>query len=212
MINRLFILECDLNGQNEFDEVGRVNLLTSVEKEEGTLAMYSAHNPEKLNENYVFEVYKDEEAYQIHIQSKQFIDFIDVAKKHLTNRKAIQLNVEYFVERSENYTELDCNKTDVIFNHIRVKKESQNNFKKYVIDYIQEMFENEPSILAMYASTVVDSSNEWYILEFSDKNYIYHNNRIDGHEKITDMADIEKMVLVGNTLVNKGYFGIKNNN
>ena len=212
MINRLFILTCDPKGQDEFNRVGENNLLVSIEKEEGTLAMYAAHDPQNPSVNYVFEVYKDEDAYQIHAHAEQFLAFGGVAKNYLTDRKVITLNPQFFTEKKEQLKISGENDISVRLAYVKVKADKMDDFKASVTKNMRTSVEKEDGILAMYGSTVADSPQEWYFWELYQNEDAYQAHRETDHFKtyIAETADCledkKLLPLKGDTLVNKPAF------
>ena len=87
--------------EEEFNQVGENNLLTSHKVEPGTLAMYSTHVPDDPATCYVFEVYADEDAYNVHAASPQFGEFVKLAGKALTGRSVYQLVPRLMIEKPE---------------------------------------------------------------------------------------------------------------
>ncbi len=212
MINRLFILTCAPEGQDEFNSVGENNLFVSIEKEEGTLGMFSAHDPEDRRVNYVFEIYKDEDAYQVHAHAEQFLAFGGVAKNYLTDRKVITLNPEFFTEKPEKLRVKPDNDLSVRLAYVKVKEDKMDAFKTSVTKNMKTSVEKEPGVLAMYGSTVADSPQEWYFWEVYQNEDAYQAHRDTDHFKtyIAETADCleEKSLkpLTGDCLVNKPAF------
>ena len=214
MINRLFILTCAPEGLEDFHKVGEYNLMTSIEKEEGTYVMLSSHDSENENVNYVLESYKDEDAYQIHAHSEQFLAFADVAKKHLTDRQVMQLNIEFFGEKSEPLRALAEDHLHVRLAYIQFKenKEELLHCQNEVIQNMKTSIAQEPGVLAMYGGSVIDSPTQWWFYEIYQNEAAYQSHRETEHFKkyIQETTDhiVEKklIVLSGDTLVNKPHY------
>ena len=101
MITRLFRLERDMAYEEAFNEVGSHNLTTSIKVEPGTLAMYSTHVPDDPKTCYVFEVYADDDAYNVHAASEQFGAFVQMAGKVLTGRAVFPVTPRLMLEKPE---------------------------------------------------------------------------------------------------------------
>lgn len=104
MIFRMFNLKIDASDRDEFVKVGRHNLTTSLTNEPGTLTMYATHADPAGTDNYIFEVYQDENAYDIHAHSPQFKDFTTMAKDVIKERAVTQLKPVLLVEQPAGFT------------------------------------------------------------------------------------------------------------
>ena len=83
----------------QYDEVGKHNITTSINTEQGTLAMYSMKQKAQPNMAYMFEIYADEQAYQTHIQSAQYKVFLQASPTILTDhKKRISLEPQFLAE------------------------------------------------------------------------------------------------------------------
>ena len=65
-ILRLYKLEIDSKNREKYLQVGKDNMLTSIENEPGTVFMETGHEDEAGSINYVFECYQDMAKYNIH--------------------------------------------------------------------------------------------------------------------------------------------------
>ena len=101
LVTRLFKLERDVSQRERFDNEGQANLLTSIDTEPGTLAMYATHLPDDPATCYVFEVYASEDAYQVHAASPQFKAYAAMAMETLTGREIYQLVPELMIEKPD---------------------------------------------------------------------------------------------------------------
>ena len=71
-------------------EAGRKNIETSVRDEPGVVSMYCAidkHDPTKL---YVVEVYRDQAAYQAHVESAHFKAFLGAIQGKVISRQVME--------------------------------------------------------------------------------------------------------------------------
>lgn len=147
---RYFELTTEPSQQAAFDAVGVHNLSTSIETENGTLAMYALKHQEQPNLNYVFEIYQDEAAYQTHAQSPQFKQFVEVAKTAVVGRKVVETDPQFLAEKAAPLR-LTQHPLKVNFAEVRVKPEWNAQFKAIVLDEMQQSLAKEPGVLAMYA-------------------------------------------------------------
>lgn len=206
---RYFELTAEPSQQAAFDAVGVHNLSTSIETENGTLAMFALKHQEQPNLNYVFEIYQDEAAYQTHAQSPQFKQFVEVAKTAVVGRKVVETEPQFLAEKAEPLR-ITQNQLKVNFAEVRVKPEWNAQFKAVVLDEMQQSLAKEPGVLAMYAVTLKNQPNEWRFFEiYADEN-AYSAHRASEHFQYyltaTKKMVAEKNVisLQGGTLMNKG--------
>ncbi|OAQ13900.1 hypothetical protein F480_05685 [Bibersteinia trehalosi Y31] len=206
---RYFELTTEPSQQAAFDAVGVHNLSTSIETENGTLAMYALKHSEQPNLNYVFEIYQDEAAYQTHAQSPQFKQFVEVAKTAVVGRKVVETDPQFLAEKAEPLR-ITQNQLKVNFAEVQVKPEWNAQFKAVVLDEMQQSLAKEPGVFAMYAVTLKNQPNEWRFFEiYADEN-AYSAHRASEHfqyyltatEKM--VADKNVISLQGGTLMNKG--------
>lgn len=208
-IVRYFELTTDPNQQQAFDDVGVENLSKSIETESGTLAMYASHKADELNLNYVFEIYQDDDAYQIHTQSPQFKKFVEVAKTAVIGRKVIATEPQFLAEKAEPLRVTDS-KLKVNFAEVGVKPEHNEAFKKIVLDEMQQSMEKENGVLVMYAVTLKEDPNQWRFFEIYADEAAYQSHRDTPHfqkyiKETTEMTTEKKVIsLIGGTLMNKG--------
>ena len=74
---RIFELTIDGSQKKRFDSVGFHNLNTSVKTEPGTLAMYATHVKDEPGKSIILEIYQDQDAYQKHVASSQFGQYVE---------------------------------------------------------------------------------------------------------------------------------------
>lgn len=206
---RYFELTTEPSQQAEFDAVGVHNLSTSIETENGTLAMYALKHSEQPNLNYVFEIYQDEAAYQTHAQSPQFKQFVELAKTAVMGRKVMETEPQFLAEKTEPIR-LTQHQLKVNFAEVQVKPEWNDQFKAIVLDEMQQSLAKEQGVLAMYAVTLKDQPNEWRFFEiYADEN-AYSAHRASEHfqhylSATAEMVSEKKLIsLQGGTLMNKG--------
>lgn len=206
---RYFELTAEPSQQAAFDAVGVHNLSTSIETENGTLAMYALKHQEQPNLNYVFEIYQDEAAYQTHAQSPQFKQFVEVAKTAVVGRKVVETEPQFLAEKAEPLR-ITQNQPKVNFAEVRVKPEWNAQFKAVVLDEMQQSLAKEPGVLAMYAVTLKNQPNEWRFFEiYADEN-AYSAHRASEHFQhylsatAAMVAEKKLICLQGGTLMNKG--------
>jgi quinol monooxygenase YgiN len=210
IITRLFRLERDLAGQERFDKVGEQNLVSSIKGEEGTLAMYATHLPEDPATCYVFEVYADDDAYNVHAASPQFKAYVQMAGEILTGREVISLEPQLLVEKSDPLLVTGANEVAPRLALVDVLPERDKDFREAVFANMRASVEQEPGVLVMYAATRADNPNSWAFWEVYASEEAYAAHRDTDHFKayIDATADCvtskQLIALAADTLASKG--------
>ena len=210
MITRLFRLERNMDYEEAFDKVGENNLLTSHKVEPGTLAMFSTHVPDDPKTCYVFEVYADEDAYNVHSASKQFGAFVELAGKALTGRAVYTLNPRLMIEKPEEICVTGETPIEPHLVFVDIKPEGEEAFLEAITANMRTAIDVEPGVLVMYAATINDNPNRWVFWEVYGSAEAYAAHRETQHFKdyiaATDdiVVDKEFHVLKADTLVSKG--------
>ena len=209
-ITRLFKLERDISQRERFDSEGRNNLLTSIETEPGTLAMYATHLPEDPATCYVFEVYADDDAYQVHAASPQFKAYVAMATEVLTGRAVYQLVPELLVEKSDGLRVTDAAAAAPRCCFVQILPEKLDAFREAVFTNMRTSVAEEPGVLYLYAASFADDPLHWVFWEGYASEEAYDAHRETAHFKtyIAATADClsEKELIprAADTLVSKG--------
>ena len=209
MITRLFKLGRKLDNADEFDRVGESNLVTSIESEPGTLAMYSTHLPDDRAMCYVFEVYADDDAYQVHASSAQFKAYVAMAADTLTSREVCQVQPELMLEKPEGLKVCDGNAAPRCC-FVQIKPEKLEQFREAVFANMRTSVAEEPGVLYLYACSFADDPLRWVFWEGYASEEAYESHRETEHFKayIDATADClsekELVQLSADCLVSKG--------
>ena len=210
MITRLFRLERDMAKEDVYNEVGAHNLTTSIKVEPGTLAMYATHVPDDPKTCYVFEIYADDEAYNVHVASEHFQAFAKMAGEVLTGRAVYQLVPQLLVEKSEPLFVNEPNAIEPHLVYVDVKPGGEEAFLAAITANMRTAVEVEPGVLVMYAATLADNPQRWVFWEVYASADAYAAHREAQHFKdyiaATEslVAGKEFHVLTADTLVSKG--------
>jgi quinol monooxygenase YgiN len=86
---RLAELDIDPAQMERFNAAIREGVTTAVRVEPGVLALYAVLEKDHPNRVRVFEMYKDEAAYQKHLQTPHFRKFRDTTDKMVKSRKLL---------------------------------------------------------------------------------------------------------------------------
>jgi len=209
MITRLFKLGRKLDNTAEFDRVGEHNLTTSIETEAGTLAMYSTHLADDAAMCYVFEVYADDDAYQVHAASPQFKAYVAMAADNLTSREVCQVQPELMVEKSTGLKVTD-GKASPRCCFVQILPDKLEQFREAVFTNMRTSVETEPGVLYLYACSFADDPLHWVFWEgyASEEAYEAHRQTEHFQTYIANTADClsekELVQLSADCLVSKG--------
>lgn len=210
MITRLFKLVRDMAYEDDFNQVGENNLLTSIKVEPGTLAMYSTHVPDDPKTCYVFEVYADDDAYNVHVASEHFQAFAKMAGTVLTDRAVYQLVPRLLVEKDEPLLVNGPNQIEPHLVYVDIKEGAEDAFLAAITANMRTAVDVEPGVLVMYAAQLADQPSRWVFWEVyaSAEAYAAHREAQHFLDYIAATDDLvagkEFHVLAADTLVSKG--------
>lgn len=163
-IFNIFELGVQADKVTTYKAVSNSTISQSISNEAGTLAMYSiskADNPELA---YMIEVYADESAYQTHLQSPQYKDFIKQSPNILTaHKKRIELTPIYLGDKAKPITLTEH--IIVNFGTVTINTQDADAYRDIVMAEMIESVKVEDGVLAIYAGTVKDKPEQWYFFE-----------------------------------------------
>lgn len=169
MIFRMFNLKIDASDRDEFVKVGRHNLTTSLANEPGTLTMYATHADPAGTDNYIFEVYQDENAYDIHAHSPQFKDFTSMAKDVIKGRSVTQLVPQLLLEQPAGFTVEDGQST------VQLNKATLPSAElKTLLPKLRQAVSNDPHFLACLVGVDKESPEQVVLLANHDSAGVAH--------------------------------------
>lgn len=209
---RIFEIQSDTAQQARFNRVGEANLTESVQTESGTLAMYAAHKTGDAAQNVVLEIYRDDNAYRIHRNSAQYRAYAQMAKEVVRGFKKFETDAQFLAEKPQALAVVNGQNSDV---HVRltavsVKPGANAEFRRIVINEMQQAVDKEDGVWVMYALTLQNNPNEWRFFEIYANEAAYLQHRETPHFK-QYLAATEKMITAKNgtvftadTLMNKG--------
>lgn len=205
-IMNFYRLTVNPDKRNDFLKAGKNNMLTSIEQA-GVYFMASA--TEGQDDNYVFEVYKDEKSYQDHINSQQFKDYQKVAKTAVSETDSFTLTPQFI---ATNYQDLRISEdNDYVVNlaKITLVDEDLEKFGDIVKKEMTRSMEEEPGVIAMLAGNMFDIENEWRFFEIYQDEAAYEShtrtqNFIDYIEQTKEMVYDKKLLrLHGDIIVDR---------
>lgn len=210
-ITRLFRLVADPAQVDRFSQAGERNLTVSLDTEPGTLVMFSSHAPDDPSVTYVFEAYRDDDAYQIHAASPQFADYVAMASEVLTAREVFQTVPELLIEKPEGLRLTSGNDSAPRLAKVHTIPERDAAFREAVFANMRTSVAEEPGVLAMYAVTSVEDPHQWYFVEVYANEGAYAAHRETAHFKAyiastADCVDAKELIpLSPDTIVSHGF-------
>ncbi|MFC3902323.1 Quinol monooxygenase YgiN [Acinetobacter marinus] len=176
------VFEMDIQaGQSAtYDAVARQNIERSVQDEAGTLAMYALSSTEQPNRRYMVEIYRDQAAYQQHLQSESYQYFKEKSPEILTAHKvATPLQVQYLGDKVAPITLTD----ELITNMVRIQVHAKDAqaFKQIVMPEMIQSLAVEDRVLAIYAGTTQADPNTWLFFEIYASEAAYQAHRQTAH-------------------------------
>lgn len=207
----LFELTVKPKQQQAIDTVGKTNLDTSIQTEAGTLAMFHTVKKDEPSKNVILEIYRDEAAYQTHINALHFKQFVEVAKTAVVDRKVMLLDSQILLEKRP-LTVFENGDYLINLAEVSVKPAQNEDFKAIVLDEMQQSMAKETGVILMYAATLKDQPNEWRFFEIYANETAYQQHRNTSHfqaylKQTQTMIERKNVTtLVGKTLMSKGLF------
>ncbi|WP_395323497.1 putative quinol monooxygenase [Levilactobacillus parabrevis] len=206
---RLFKLTITAEQRANFVTAGRHNLVTSIQNEPGTLAMYTLHVAPAGLENRVIEVYRDAASYDQHANSPQFKAFRAVAKDAVTQQAVV--NLMPIVLREQAQLLLVSGEPHFVqLTEVTLKPGQAAAYQELITTSGSAATTVQPSRLVVAIGRVVDDPQKWVIFEvYQDKLAYqrYQQTAANRYCQLTSQASIQTAqttVLSPDTLVNQG--------
>lgn len=196
-------------GKNSiYDDVAKKNMIASVNHEQGVLAMYSIKQKDEADIAYMIEIYVDNNANQMHLNSSQYKKFLQHSSELIeSDRKRKIATMPQFLGDKKVVQDHETINNFVI---IDVKPEFSQKFKDVVIPEMEQSLKVEAGVLAMYAVKDKNNANRWYFYEIygSKTSYETHLKTPHFQEYITKTAEMisykEAIAVTPSLLMNKG--------
>lgn len=183
LVAHLFHLGIDEKNRDTFYKVGMKNFRTSYEEEGGTLAMDASSLRENPLEYKVFEVYEDETAYQVHLNSSHFQAYVEQVGSQLTKREVFEVAPLFLKENLPSAMWLGVEHHFLKFAQIQVKEGCQETFESSVLMNMQASMNEKMCVLAMFAVKDRQQPNRYYFYEVYTSAKPYEDHRLRLHFK-----------------------------
>ena len=193
--------------QAAFVKAGNTNMFKSIEND-GTLFMFSAKSKQS-NDNYVFECYKDEKAYEDHLASSQFKDFKKATQDLVIENDSFPLTSIFAGTNYQNLRVKSDNNYLVNIAKITLVDFDRETFAKIVKHEMTVSMQEEAGVIAMFAGYLFDVENEWRFFEvYKDEaayqKHVQTDNFKDYAQKTQEMFyQKEVLQLHGDIIVDK---------
>lgn len=210
VVFKMHLIKTAPDTHEQYLNVSRGDMITAVAIEDGTLGMYSSHQPTDITINYAFEVFNDENAYQLHRQSAQYQQFDQQLAGVVVDHQVIDLTPQFMSHQDAALNISTPNGLWVNIVSITVADDHLADFKRVLAAQLEKAIKGDPGILAIYAGTKRNRPNEWVIYEVfqSEQNYRQHLASADYQNYVAQTKDwvTAKKVnqTIGDILVNAG--------
>ncbi|WP_125581180.1 antibiotic biosynthesis monooxygenase [Levilactobacillus cerevisiae] len=190
--------------------VGQRNLLTSIQNEPGTLAMYMGHVDAAGLDNWVVELYRDQSSYEVHAKSPQFAAFRAVAKDAVTDQMVLELTPVLLAEQPTPLRLADGHDQFVQLTTLTLQPDQAAAYQQLVLATLQPAVANEPGLLALNVGRSTADSRQWNVVEiYQDAAAYEHHCQTPAFQQYQRESQAmiqaaQATVLVGDTLVNQG--------
>lgn len=193
---------------NAYDSLAEKNITASVTGESGTLAIYSARQKMNPSVVYVFEIYADSDAYEKHLNSLSYKEFLRNSPDILVaNQKR---RIEVIPQLLADKPILQSDNTINNFVIVDVKPEFGSDFRHIVLPEMTQSIELEEGVLAMYAAIDKANPGRWYFYEIYASEEAYQAHRMTPHfkkyiEQTAEMTTYKEAIPIKpGKLMNKG--------
>lgn len=180
-IVRLFDLESPIAKEAAFAQAGKANISASVGTEEGVLAMLALRENPSSDKAMVFEVYRDTAAYQAHIKSTHFQQYLQSSADFIGAKQLTETTPMLLLEKPYAWQFDSEHPAFINIAHITVKSADRQAFFTAVQQEMQQTMAKEEGVLAMYAVTEKDQPNQWIFVEIYQSENAYQQHRATPH-------------------------------
>ena len=204
----IFELVIKQDKNNAYDSLAEKNMTASVTGEPRTLAMYSANKKTNPSVAYVFEIYADRDAYDKHLNSTSYKEFLRNSSEILetSQKRRIDVIPQFLADKQI----VQSDKTINNFVIVDVKPEFGQAFRHIVLPEMAQSIKLEEGVLSMYAAIDKANPNRWYFYEIYASEDAYQAHRLAPHfkEYIEQTAEMttykEAIAIKPGKLMNKG--------
>ncbi|EIX6435326.1 antibiotic biosynthesis monooxygenase [Salmonella enterica] len=204
----IFELVIKQDKNNAYNSQAEKTITASVTGEPGTLAMYSANKETNPSIAYMFEIYADSDAYDKHLNSTNYKEFLRNSQDILETSQKRKFDVVPQFLADKNIVHSDNTINNFVI--VDVKPEFTSAFRHVVLPEMAQSINLEEGVLAMYAAIDKAHPNRWYFYEIYASEEAYQAHRLTLHfkkyiEQTADMTAYKEIIAIKPVhLMNKG--------
>ncbi|MFC6202165.1 putative quinol monooxygenase [Lactiplantibacillus nangangensis] len=178
---RLFNLRLKASEKAAFAKVGEQNLLTSIQQEPGTLAMYTGHLDDLGIENRVLELYRDQASYEVHAKSPQFQTFKTVAGRAVVDQSVMALTLLLLLEQDPALRTVAPTQQVVVLTELMAQPTATAELQVLVKSAVRRAIAAETRLVTAYFGQVMAEPQKFVLFEVfqDDAAYQQHQQNAD---------------------------------
>lgn len=210
VVFKMHLIKTAPDNHDQYLNASRGDMITAVAIEDGTLGMYSSHQPDDITNNFAFEVFNDEKSYQAHRQAPTYQQFDQQLADIIVDHQVIDLAPQFMSHQDVALNISTPNDLWINIVSISVAADHLADFKKVVAAQLDNAIKSDPGILAIYAGTKEGQPTEWVIYEVfqSEETYRKHIASPDHQDYLArtkEWVQAKKVdQTIGDILVNRG--------
>jgi len=207
---RLFKLRIKASERAAFARVGEQNLLKSITREPGTLAMYTGHLDLNGVENRVLELYQDQASYDIHAKSPQFQIFKTVAGQAVVEQSVTALTPILLLTSGPALRVVAPTKYLVVLTEFTIKTSQLPAFQSLLTAEMQTAMSTEPGLVTSYLGQATADPQQLIMFDLYENEAAHRQHNHTDHFGIFQQASQSLVVQQAtvevrpDTLVNQG--------
>ncbi|MFC6294912.1 putative quinol monooxygenase [Lactiplantibacillus daoliensis] len=178
---RLFKLRIKASERAAFARVGEQNLLKSITREPGTLAMYTGHLDLNGVENRVLELYRDQASYEIHAKSPQFQVFKTVAGQAVVEQSVTVLTPILLLTSGPALRIMAPTKYLVVLTEFTVKADQLRAFQSLLTAEMQTAMTTEPGLVTGYLGQSTADPQQLIVFDLYENETAYRQHYHTDH-------------------------------
>lgn len=204
VIFRMYQLKIAEKNRDEFVQTGVDNLMSSYDAEPGTLAMIATHIDQAGTDNFVFELYRDLDQYDIHANSSHFKRFAQTAKKIVTKRSVAELQPKFLLSKNDSFAVSGDNQYEGHFFELSLE-DDPSKFKEQLQKFVQEKIKSSDMVTSFVGK--LPDSQHWLVLNIYQHSTAL-NPAIDLGEETADYKIVDEKKLIVDTMICRGQISL----
>lgn len=151
-------------------------LENSIPVEMGTLLLASGHEDAEGCNNYLVELYRDSEAYEMHSMANYSDHYDKTINEIAINKKVYDLNTEWITTKPKESLDAFANNFVIRIAKIEVADNNHDKFATMAKKEMNRAIAQEPGVEILMAGSNKENKNEWFFFEVfvNDEAYDKH--------------------------------------